>query len=46
MVEGKIEDFGFAIEWMRKDLNIALSEAKKSGAPLPVTALMDLLAKD
>ncbi len=41
MVEGKFEGFGFASEWMRKDLNIALQEAKKNGAPLPNTALIE-----
>ena len=41
MVEGKFEGFGFAAEWMRKDLNIALAEAKKNGAPLPNTALIE-----
>ncbi|BAK67932.1 3-hydroxyisobutyrate dehydrogenase [Sphingobium sp. SYK-6] len=34
-------DFGFAIEWMRKDLGLALDEAKAIGATLPVTALVD-----
>ena len=34
-------DFGFAVDWMRKDLGICLSEAKNSGARLPVTALVD-----
>ncbi|MWV27353.1 NAD-binding protein [Erythrobacter sp. GH3-10] len=34
-------DFGFAIDWMRKDLAIALGEAKASGVSLPVTALVD-----
>jgi len=41
MVEGKFEGFGFASEWMRKDLNIALAEAKKNGAHLPSTALIE-----
>ena len=41
MVEGKFEGFGFASEWMRKDLNIALAEAKKNGALLPNTALIE-----
>jgi len=41
MNELKAEGFGFAIEWMRKDLGICLGEAKKSGARLPVTALVD-----
>ena len=34
-------DFGFAIDWMRKDLAIALGEARKLGVSLPVTALVD-----
>ncbi len=34
-------DFGFAVDWMRKDLRIALSEARASGASLPLTALVD-----
>jgi len=34
-------DFGFAIDWMRKDLAIALVEARKNGVDLPVTALVD-----
>ena len=34
-------DFGFAVEWMRKDLGIALAEAHRNGASLPVTALVD-----
>ena len=34
-------DFGFAVDWMRKDLGICLSEAKRNGALLPVTALVD-----
>ena len=34
-------DFGFAIDWMRKDLAICLDEARRNGAPLPVTALVD-----
>ena len=41
MVDGKFEGFGFASEWMRKDLNIALAEAKKNGAHLPNTALIE-----
>ena len=36
-------DFGFAVEWMRKDLGIALDEARGNGAQLPVTALVDQL---
>ena len=34
-------DFGFAVDWMRKDLGICLDEAKRNGAKLPVTALVD-----
>jgi 3-hydroxyisobutyrate dehydrogenase-like beta-hydroxyacid dehydrogenase len=34
-------EFGFAVDWMRKDLGIALDEAAKNGAELPVTALVD-----
>jgi 3-hydroxyisobutyrate dehydrogenase-like beta-hydroxyacid dehydrogenase len=33
--------FGFAVDWMRKDLAICLDEARRSGARLPVTALVD-----
>ncbi len=40
MCAGKF-DFGFAVDWMRKDLGIALAEAKGNGARLPVTALVD-----
>ena len=40
MIEGKF-DFGFAVDWMRKDLNICLEEARRAGAHLPVTALVD-----
>jgi 3-hydroxyisobutyrate dehydrogenase len=40
MAAGKF-DFGFAVDWMRKDLGICLGEARKSGANLPVTALVD-----
>ncbi len=40
MVAGKF-DFGFAVDWMRKDLDICLSEARRNGACLPLTALVD-----
>ncbi len=40
MIAGKF-DFGFAVDWMRKDLGICLGEAKNNGAMLPVTALID-----
>jgi 3-hydroxyisobutyrate dehydrogenase len=39
-------DFGFAVDWMRKDLGLALSEAKRNGARLPVTALVDQFYAD
>jgi 3-hydroxyisobutyrate dehydrogenase len=40
MAAGKF-DFGFAVDWMRKDLSICLSEARRNGAHLPVSALVD-----
>jgi len=40
MDQGKY-DFGFAVDWMRKDLSICLAEARRNGASLPVTALID-----
>ena len=40
MVDGKF-DYGFAVDWMRKDLSICLDEARRNGASLPVTALVD-----
>ena len=40
MAEGKF-DFGFAVDWMRKDLAICLDEARRNGAHLPVSALVD-----
>ena len=40
MVKGEF-DFGFAVEWMRKDLGIVLDEANRNGARLPITALID-----
>ncbi|MGC1276712.1 MAG: NAD(P)-dependent oxidoreductase [Xanthobacteraceae bacterium] len=40
MVAGKF-DFGFAVDWMRKDLDICLSEARRNGAHLPAAALID-----
>jgi 3-hydroxyisobutyrate dehydrogenase len=39
-------DFGFAVDWMRKDLGICLEEADRNGASLPVTALVDQFYKD
>ena len=40
MAEGRF-DFGFAVEWMRKDLAICIAEARRNGASLPVTSLVD-----
>jgi 3-hydroxyisobutyrate dehydrogenase len=40
MIDGKF-DYGFAVEWMRKDLDICLKTARQTGAQLPVTALVD-----
>jgi 3-hydroxyisobutyrate dehydrogenase-like beta-hydroxyacid dehydrogenase len=40
MIDGKF-DFGFAIDWMRKDLGICLDEARRNGARLPITAVID-----
>ena len=40
MIAGKF-DFGFAVDWMRKDLSICLAEARRNGAVLPVTAVVD-----
>jgi 3-hydroxyisobutyrate dehydrogenase len=45
MLEGKF-DFGFAVDWMRKDLGLVLEEAKHNGARLPVTALVDQFYAD
>lgn len=45
MVDGKF-DFGFAVDWMRKDLGLVLDEAKRNGARLPVTALVDQFYAD
>ncbi len=39
-------DFGFAVDWMRKDLGLALAEARSNGAVLPVTALVDQFYAD
>ena len=40
MIEGKF-DYGFAVDWMRKDLKIAMDEAKKNNSPLPITKMID-----
>ena len=45
MVEKKF-DFGFAVDWMRKDLALVLAEAQRNGASLPVTALVDQFYAD
>lgn len=45
MVDDKF-DFGFAIDWMRKDLGMCLAEANRIGAPLPATALIDQFYAD
>ena len=42
MLEGKF-DFGFAVDWMRKDLGIVLDEASRNGASLPITSKVDEL---
>ena len=45
MLAGKF-DFGFAVDWMRKDLDIALNEGKRNGSTLPLTALVDQFYAD
>jgi 3-hydroxyisobutyrate dehydrogenase-like beta-hydroxyacid dehydrogenase len=45
MLDGKF-DYGFAVDWMRKDLGICLKTADEIGAPLPATALVDQFYKD
>jgi 3-hydroxyisobutyrate dehydrogenase len=45
MIDGKF-DFGFAVDWMRKDLSICLAEARNNGAHLPVAALVDQFYSD
>lgn len=45
MIEGSF-DFGFAVDWMRKDLGLVLDEAKRNGARVPVTALVDQFYAD
>jgi len=45
MIAGKF-DFGFAVDWMRKDLGICLDEARRNGSHLPVTALVDQFYSD
>jgi 3-hydroxyisobutyrate dehydrogenase-like beta-hydroxyacid dehydrogenase len=45
MIDDKF-DFGFAVDWMRKDLGLCLDEARRNGAPLPVSALVDQFYAD
>ena len=45
MIDDKF-DYGFAVDWMRKDLRIAMQEAERNGARLPVTALVDQFYKN
>jgi 3-hydroxyisobutyrate dehydrogenase len=45
MNDGKF-DFGFAVDWMRKDMSICLAEARRNGAALPVTATVDQFYAD
>lgn len=45
MLEGKF-DFGFAVDWMRKDLNLVIDESRRNGARVPVTALIDQFYAD
>ena len=45
MLKGEF-DFGFAVDWMRKDLGLVLDEARRNGARLPVTALVDQFYAD
>jgi 3-hydroxyisobutyrate dehydrogenase len=45
MIDGRF-DFGFAVDWMRKDLGLVLDEARRNGARVPVTALVDQFYAD
>ena len=45
MIDGQF-DFGFAVEWMRKDLGLVLAEARRNGSRVPVTALVDQFYAD
>ena len=40
MIEDKF-DYGFAVDWMRKDLKIVIEEAKRNGSPVPITEIVD-----
>ena len=39
-------DFGFAVDWMRKDLAIVIEEAKRNGSPIPITEIVDSYPND
>jgi 3-hydroxyisobutyrate dehydrogenase and related beta-hydroxyacid dehydrogenases len=45
MIDDKF-DFGFAVDWMRKDLKIAMDESKKNNSPLPITEIVDRYYED
>jgi 3-hydroxyisobutyrate dehydrogenase-like beta-hydroxyacid dehydrogenase len=45
MVDDQFE-FGFAVDWMRKDLSLVLDESRRNGARVPVTALVDQFYAD
>jgi 3-hydroxyisobutyrate dehydrogenase-like beta-hydroxyacid dehydrogenase len=45
MVDDKFE-FGFAVDWMRKDLGLVMDEARRNGSRLPVTAVVDQFYAD
>jgi len=45
MVDGQF-NFGFAVDWMRKDLGLVMDEARRNGARVPVTALVDQFYAD
>ena len=46
MIDADKFDFGFAVDWMRKDLAICLAQARETGACLPLTALVDQFYAD
>jgi 3-hydroxyisobutyrate dehydrogenase len=45
MIDNKF-DFGFAVDWMRKDLKIAMEEARKNNSLLPITEIIDKYYED
>ena len=45
MVDDKF-DFGFAVDWMRKDLSLVMDESRRNGARVPITALVDQFYAD